>query len=44
LSGASPAATYYIPDGCGGQFTFSGGVPVGGMAPPPTIPSMIAEP
>jgi hypothetical protein len=44
LSGANPAATYYIPDGCGGQFTFSGGVPVGGMAPPPTIPSMIAEP
>lgn len=44
LSAANPAATYYIPDGCGGQFTFSGGVPVGGMAPPPTIPSMIAEP
>lgn len=44
LSGSNPAATFYIPDGCGGQFTFSGGVPVGGMAPPPTIPSMIAEP
>ena len=44
LSGANPAATYYMPDGCGGQFTFSGGVPVGGMAPPPTIPSMIAGP
>lgn len=44
LSGANPAATYYIPDGCGGQFTFSGGVPVGGMAPPPTVPSMIAGP
>lgn len=44
LSGANPAATYYIPNGCGGQFTFSGGVPVGGIAPPPTAPSMIAGP
>ncbi len=44
LSAGSPAATFYIPDGCGGQFTFSGGVPVGGMAPPPTIPSMTAGP
>ncbi|MBB3751055.1 hypothetical protein FHT44_003550 [Mycolicibacterium sp. BK634] len=31
LSAANPTATYYIPDGCGGQFTFSGGVPVGGF-------------
>jgi transposase len=43
-SAQSPAATYYIPDGCGGKFNFQGGVPVGGIAPPPTIPSMIAEP
>jgi hypothetical protein len=42
LSTSNPTATYYIPDGCGGQFTFSGGAPVGGLQPPPVIPSMTA--
>lgn len=43
LSGSNPTVKYYIPDGCGGQFTFQGGVPVGGMAPPPMpIPIMTA--
>lgn len=44
LSDANPTVTYYIPDGCGGQFTFQGGVPVGGMAPPPMIPIMTRAP
>ncbi|WP_245843150.1 hypothetical protein [Mycolicibacterium vulneris] len=42
LSAANPDVTYYIPNGCGGQFTFSGGVPVGGIQPPPSPPIMIA--
>lgn len=44
LSAANPNVTYYIPNGCGGQFTFSGGVPVGGIQPPPSPPIMIAAP
>ncbi|OOK65260.1 hypothetical protein BZL29_7699 [Mycobacterium kansasii] len=44
LSAANPTVQYYVPDGCGGQFNFVGGVPVGGLAPTPTIPSMIAAP
>lgn len=44
LSAANPNVTYYIPNGCGGQFTFSGGVPVGGIQPPPSPPVMIAGP
>jgi hypothetical protein len=42
LSALNPTATYYIPDGCGGAFTFAGGVPVGGIAPAPTVPVMTA--
>jgi hypothetical protein len=42
LSALNPTATYYIPDGCGGAFNFVGGVPTGGIAPPPTIPVMTA--
>jgi hypothetical protein len=44
LSATNPTATYYVPDGCGGQFTFKGGVPVGGAAPGPVIPRMTAGP
>lgn len=42
LSALNPTATYYIPDGCGGAFNFAGGVPVGGVAPAPTVPVMTA--
>jgi hypothetical protein len=44
LSAANPNVTYYIPNGCGGQFTFTGGVPAGGTQPPPRLPSIIAAP
>lgn len=44
LSAANPTATYYIPDGCGDQFTFKGGSPVGGVAPGPVIPRLTAGP
>nr|WP_246541020.1 hypothetical protein [Mycobacterium spongiae] len=44
LSAANPDVTYYIPNGCGGQFTFRGGIPVGGTQPPPMPPIMIAGP
>lgn len=42
LSAANPTATYYIPDGCGNQFTFHGGSAGGSgfLAPPPVTPSM----
>lgn len=41
LSDANPSVTYYIPNGCGGQFTFANGMPAG-IQPPPIIPRMIA--
>jgi hypothetical protein len=42
LSTLNPTVTYYIPDGCGNQFTFVGGQPIGGvLAPPPTVPQII---
>ncbi|WP_344257614.1 hypothetical protein [Mycolicibacterium llatzerense] len=44
MSAANPSVTYYIPDGCGGQLTFKGGSPHGGLTPAPTIPSIIAAP
>lgn len=44
LSAANPTVQYYMPDGCGGQFTIVDASPVGGLAPTPTIPSMIAAP
>ena len=44
ISATNPDVTFYIPDGCGGQFTYSGGVPVGGFSgkPPNPIPIMTA--
>ncbi|MEE6140311.1 hypothetical protein SKC41_28840 [Mycobacterium sp. 050128] len=42
LSAANPTVQYYMPGGCGGQFTFVNGSPVGGVAPAPVIPSIIA--
>ena len=45
LSAANPGVTFYVPDGCAGQFTFQGGVPVGGFSGlPPSPPIMVAEP
>lgn len=44
LSSANPTVTYYIPDGCDGQFTFKAGSPVAGAAPGPVIPRMTAGP
>jgi hypothetical protein len=44
LSAANPDVAYYIPNGCGGQFTFTGGVLTGGIQPPPTPPIMVAGP
>jgi hypothetical protein len=44
LSAENPNVTYYVPNGCDGQFTFTGGVPTGGTQPPPRPPSMIAAP
>jgi hypothetical protein len=45
LSAANPNVTFYVPDGCAGQFTFQGGVPVGGFSGlPPSPPIMVAEP
>ncbi|WP_142386852.1 hypothetical protein [Mycobacterium hubeiense] len=32
LSAQNPTIKYYLPDGCGGQFTFENGVPVGGYS------------
>ncbi|BBZ76894.1 hypothetical protein MANY_22310 [Mycolicibacterium anyangense] len=32
ISANNSAVKYYIPDGCGGQFTYEGGVPVGGWS------------
>jgi hypothetical protein len=44
LSALNPNVKYYIPDGCGGQFNFVGGQPIGEdfLAPPPSVPQMIA--
>lgn len=44
ISANNPTVQFYIPDGCGGQFTFEGGVPVGGYSgkPPNPIPIMTA--
>jgi hypothetical protein len=44
LSGTNPTATYYVPDGCGGQFRLQNGVPVGGWEPPPSGPVMRRAP
>lgn len=42
LSAANPTVQYYMPDGCGGQFTFINGTATGGNSGlPPIIPSII---
>ncbi|MCV7177405.1 WXG100 family type VII secretion target [Mycolicibacterium sphagni] len=38
LSATNPDVTFYMPDGCGGQFNYSGGVPVGGISGLPANP------
>lgn len=41
LSAKNPSTTYYVPDGCGGQFTYEAGVARGGMSGlPPAQPIM----
>lgn len=44
LSAANPTVKYYMPDPCGEQFSFVNGSPIGGNAPGPITPSMIAGP
>ena len=44
LSARNTAATYYLPDGCGGHFTYQGGVPLGGMSGLPPAPPVITRP
>ncbi len=44
LSAQNTAATYYLPDGCGGHFTYQGGVPLGGMSGLPPAPPVITRP
>lgn len=44
LSAANPTVQYYMPGGCGGQFTFVNGTATGGMEQAPIIPSLIAGP
>ncbi|WP_199255638.1 hypothetical protein [Mycolicibacterium mengxianglii] len=38
LSAGNPTVTFYIPDGCGGQFTYENGVAVGGFSGQPVNP------
>lgn len=42
LSGGNAGTTYYLPDGCGGNVTFAGGVPQGSSGLPPKPPIMTA--
>jgi len=44
LSARNTAATYYLPDGCGGHFTYQGGVPLGGISGLPPAPPVITRP
>ena len=44
LSARNTATTYYLPDGCGGQFTYQGGVPLGGMGGLPPGPPVMTRP
>lgn len=37
FSAHNPTAKHYLPDGCGGQFTFKEGVPVGGFSGLPPV-------
>jgi hypothetical protein len=43
LSAANPTVQFYMPGDCGGQFTFVNGSAVGGAAPAPVTPSIIAQ-
>lgn len=38
LSAVNPTVSFYIPDGCGGQFTYENGFPVGGFSGLPANP------
>lgn len=38
ISASNPTVAFYIPDGCGGQFTYENGVPVGGFSGKPANP------
>lgn len=42
LSYTNPTVTYYIPNGCGGQFSILNGEAASGPPPPPVIPVMRA--
>ncbi|WP_267307924.1 EspA/EspE family type VII secretion system effector [Mycobacterium barrassiae] len=44
LSAKNAAVTYYLPDGCGGQFTYQGGVPMGGQSGLPPSPPIMTRP
>lgn len=44
LSARNADITYYLPDGCGGQFTYQGGVPLGGMSGLPPAPPTMTRP
>ena len=44
LSARNTTTTYYLPDGCGGQFTYQGGVPVGGLSGLPSTPPIMTRP
>jgi hypothetical protein len=44
LSANNMEVTYYLPDGCGGQFTYQGGVPVGGNGGLPPSPPIMTRP
>ncbi len=44
LTARNTATTYYLPDGCGGQFTYQGGVPLGGMSGLPPAPPVMTRP
>lgn len=43
LSARNPSVDYYLPDGCGGQFTIQEGIPVGGYSGLPPV-SMTPSP
>lgn len=44
LSANNMEVTYYLPDGCGGQFTYQGGVPVGDNSGLPPSPPIMTRP
>jgi hypothetical protein len=44
LSAKNADITYYLPDGCGGQFTYQNGVPIGGLSGLPPSPPIMTRP